>query len=107
MNVREIVESQLTQRTQPGRQVSGSADFALFMSLFSQPGPSVQGTADPLNQHEPHAVTRPIQFTQSISSNPTANIALLKALSQEPLAVGGTSPYDAVEAVDNLLIAKA
>lgn len=107
MSIREVLETQLTHEVRPGAKVSGNANFALFMSLFTQPGPSLRQDIDTLNQHQPHAVTRPIQFSGQIGSNPSANIALLKALSQEPLAEGPATPYDAVSAVDNLLIAQA
>lgn len=103
MNIRDVVESQLTHEVKPGTKVSGSANFALFMSLFTQPGPSLRTAPDTLNQHEPHAVTRPIQFSQSMQGDPTASIALLKALSHEPLATGASAAYDAVAALDNLL----
>lgn len=103
MNIRDVLETQLTHEVKPGNRVSGNANFALFMSLFTQPGPSLRTEADTLNQHEPHAVTRPIQFSGNIGNNPSANIALLKALSQEPLARGPATAYNAVEAVDNLI----
>ncbi|MFD1382005.1 hypothetical protein ACFQ45_01415 [Rhodanobacter aciditrophus] len=107
MNIRDVLETQLTSEVRPGGKVSGSANFALFMSLFTQPGPSLREQADTLNQHQPHAVTRPIQFSSQISANPGANIALLKALSQEPLAEGPAAAYDAVEALDNLISTRA
>ncbi|MBM6551484.1 hypothetical protein [Marinomonas ostreistagni] len=107
MNIRDVLETQLTHEVKAGNRVSGNANFALFMSLFSQPGPSLRNDVDTLNQHEPHAVTRPIQFSASIGSNPSANIALLKALSHEPLASGAMAAYNAVEAVDNLLSTQA
>ncbi|WP_425641656.1 hypothetical protein ACPUEK_17640 [Marinomonas gallaica] len=107
MNIRDVLETQLTHEVKAGARVSGNANFALFMSLFSQPGPSLRNAEDTLNQHQPHAVNRPIQFSAGIGSNPTANIALLKALSHEPLAQGAASAYNAVDAVDNLLTAQA
>lgn len=107
MNIRDVLETQLTHEVKAGAKVSGNANFALFMSLFTQPGPSVRTEEDTLNQHQPHAVTRPIQFSAGISENPSANIALLKALSQEPLASGPASPYNAVEAVENLISTQA
>ncbi|MCB5161042.1 hypothetical protein [Marinomonas algarum] len=97
MNIRDVVETQVTQSSQAGQPVSGNAHFALLMSLFNQPGPSIIDTPDTLSAHQPHAITRPIQFSHSISENPSANIALLKALSLEPLAEGRSTPYDAVE----------
>lgn len=103
MNIREIVESQITQGTRKGSPVSGNAQFALLMSLFSQPGPALIDTSDQLNQHEVHAVNRPIRFSHNITANPGANIALLKALGQEPLAVGTSTPYNPVESVNALL----
>lgn len=107
MNIRDVLETQLTHEVKPGNRVSGSANFALFMSLFSQPGPSLRSDVDTLNQHEPHAVNRPIQFSGSIGTNPEANIALLKALSQEPLANGRGAEYNAIDAVDNLISTRA
>ncbi|EAQ66528.1 hypothetical protein MED121_07585 [Marinomonas sp. MED121] len=103
MNIINIVESQITQRTQPGNSVSHNAQFALLMSLFTQPGPSLYNEEDTLNQHSYHAVNRPISFNQPINDNPQANIALLKALGSEPLMEAGSSPYDAVESVNNLI----
>ncbi|WP_067014456.1 hypothetical protein [Marinomonas spartinae] len=103
MNIRSIVETQLTQSSYEGSPVSGSANFALFMSLFNQPGPSIIDTNDTLNRHEPHAVIRPIQFSHSIMENPEANIAMLKSLSEEPLAQGPAYQYNAVEALENQL----
>ena len=103
MNIRDVVESQITYGTRKGSQVSGSAQFALLMSLFSQPGPSLQGATDNLNRHEPHPVNRPIRFSHTITDNPSANIALLKALGEEPLSSGYSPPYDAIASVDNLL----
>ncbi|MCW4629198.1 MULTISPECIES: hypothetical protein [Marinomonas] len=103
MNIRDIVETQVTQSSRAGQPVSGNANFALLMSLFSQPGPSLIDTADKLSQHQPHAVTRPMQFSQSIGENPIANIALLKALSFEPLAEGPAYQYDAVESLERQL----
>jgi hypothetical protein len=100
MNIREIVETQLTQSSKAGRPVSGNAHFALLMSLFNQPGPSVINTPDELSFHQPHAITRPIQFSHSIGENPIANIALLKALSFEPLAEGPAYQYDAIESLE-------
>ncbi|NVK73338.1 hypothetical protein C0J08_04300 [Marinomonas sp. CT5] len=97
MNIREIVETQLTQASKEGKPVSGSANFALLMSLFNQPGPSIMDTPDELNFHQSHAITRPMQFSHEIGANPVANIALLKALSFEPLANGPAHEYDAVE----------
>ncbi|CUB05126.1 hypothetical protein [Marinomonas fungiae] len=103
MNIRDVLETQLTHEVKAGSRVSGNANFALFMSLFTQPGPSLRNAEDTLSVHEPHAVTRPIQFSGGIGANPTANLALLKALSQEPLAQGNIAAYDAVAAVDNLI----
>ncbi|MEP0071188.1 MAG: hypothetical protein ABJE79_00685 [Marinomonas sp.] len=100
MNIREIVETQVTQNSKAGSPVSGNAHFALMMSLFSQPGPSLLNTADSLNAHQPHALTRPMQFSHRIGSNPVANLALLKALSQEPLASGEAFQYDLVESLE-------
>lgn len=100
MNIREIVETQVTQNSKAGSPVSGNAHFALMMSLFSQPGPSLLDTVDTLNLHHPHALTRPMQFSQRIGSNPIANLALLKALSQEPLAAGEAYQYDLVESLE-------
>ncbi|TYL47102.1 hypothetical protein [Marinomonas sp. IMCC 4694] len=97
MNIREIVETQVTQGSKAGQSVTGNAHFALLMSLFNQPGPSLQDTPDTLNFHKPHAITRPMQFSHSISHNPIANLALLKALSQEPLSDGPAYQYDAVK----------
>ncbi|MBJ7537024.1 hypothetical protein [Marinomonas transparens] len=101
MNIRDIVEVQVTQGSKAGKPVSGSAQFALLMSLFNQPGPSLIDTPDTQNLHEPHALTRPIQFSHNISGNPSANIALLKALSEEPLAPGPAYQYDLVENLEN------
>ncbi|WP_111638121.1 hypothetical protein [Marinomonas shanghaiensis] len=103
MNIREIVETQVTQSSRAGQAVSGNANFALLMSLFNQPGPSLMDTPDQLSQHQPHAITRPIQFSHSIGENPLANIALLKALSFEPLAEGPAYQYDAVESLERQL----
>lgn len=97
MSIREIVETQVTQSSSAGKPVSGNAHFALMMSLFSQPGPSFIDAPDTLNEHKPHAITRAVQFSHEIGENPVANIALLKALSLEPLAEGPASPYDAIE----------
>ncbi|MBJ7549825.1 hypothetical protein JHD44_03970 [Marinomonas ostreistagni] len=107
MNIRNVIETQLTHEVKAGSPVSGNANFALFMSLFTQPGPSIQNQEDTLSRHEPHAVTRPIQFSGGIEANPTANLALLKALSHEPLAQGNLAAYDAVAAVDNLISTQA
>lgn len=107
MNIRDVLETQLTHEVKSGSRVSGNANFALFMSLFSQPGPSIRNDVDTLNQHQPHAVTRPIQFSSTIGTNPTANLALLKALSHEPLAQGNAAAYNAVEAFDNLISTQA
>lgn len=100
MNIREIVETQVTQNSKAGNPVSGNAHFALMMSLFSQPGPSLLNTVDALNTHQPHALTRPIQFSHRIGDNPVANLALLKALSLEPLADGPAYQHDAVESLE-------
>ena len=107
MNIRNVIETQLTHEVKAGSPVSGNANFALFMSLFTQPGPSIQNQEDTLSRQEPHAVTRPIQFSGGIEANPTANLALLKALSHEPLAQGNLAAYDAVAAVDNLISTQA
>lgn len=107
MNIRGIVETQLTQESRAGKPVSGDAQFALFMSLFSQPGPAIIDQQDELNQHQPHAITRPAYFSQGISSNPEANIALLKALSAEPLAQGEAYQYDAIANLENQLSMRA
>ncbi|MEO9655874.1 hypothetical protein [Marinomonas sp.] len=101
MNIRGIVETQLTQDSRAGKAVSGDAQFALFMSLFTQPGPPVMETNDELNQHQPHAITRPAYFSQGIANNPEANIALLKALAAEPLAEGSAYQYDAIANLEN------
>jgi len=106
MNIRDIVETQVTQSSQAGKSVSGNAQFALLMSLFNQPGPSLIDTPDELNFHQPHALTRPMQFSHSIKENPIANIALLKALSQEPLAEGPAYQYDAVESLEQQINTK-
>lgn len=103
MNIRNIVERQITQQTHEGTVVSGTAQFALLMSLFSQPGPALYNTDDKLNQHMYHPVTRPIGFANKIGNNPTANIALLKALGGEPLLEDLSTPYDAVTSVNRLL----
>ncbi|BDX03780.1 hypothetical protein MACH16_25280 [Marinomonas pontica] len=100
MNIREIVETQITQSSKAGSPVSGNAHFALLMSLFNQPGPSIMDAPDTLSQHPPHAVTRPMQFSHHIGENPIANIALLKALSAEPLAEGPAYQYDPVESLE-------
>ena len=100
MNIREIVETQVTQSYNEGSPVSGNAHFALMMSLFSQPGPSLMDSPDTLNAHQPHAITRSMQFSNNIGENPVANIALLKALSLEPLAEGTAYQYDAVESLE-------
>ncbi|RBP83080.1 hypothetical protein EBI01_12285 [Marinomonas rhizomae] len=100
MNIREVVETQVTQSSKAGKPVSGNAHFALLMSLFNQPGPSVIDTPDELSVHQPHAITRPIQFSHGIGANPIANIALLKALSFEPLAEGPAHKYDAIESLE-------
>jgi len=100
MSIREIVETQVTQSSKAGKPVSGSAHFALLMSLFNQPGPSILDSPDELSFHQPHAITRPMQFSHGISKNPVANIALLKALSFEPLAPGPAYQYDAVESLE-------
>ena len=100
MNIREIVETQVTQSSKAGQPVSGSAHFALLMSLFNQPGPSIIDSPDELSFHQPHALTRPMQFSQGIGENPIANIALLKALSLEPLARGPAYKYDVVESLE-------
>ncbi|KZN13531.1 hypothetical protein [Marinomonas sp. TW1] len=101
MSIREIVETQVTQSNLAGKSVSGSPQFALMMSLFSQPGPSLINAKDRLNEHQAHAITRPMHFSQGISHNPVANIALLKALNQEPLAEGTPFEYDLVESLEN------
>ncbi|BFM50809.1 hypothetical protein [Marinomonas sp. THO17] len=101
MSIREIVETQVTQSSITGQSVSGSPQFALMMSLFSQPGPSLINSKDKLNAHSPHAITRPMQFAHGIASNPEANIALLKALNEEPLADGPSFEYDLVESLEN------
>lgn len=103
MNIREIVETQITQSSKAGQAVSGNANFALLMSLFNQPGPSIMNADDELSFHQPHALTRPMQFSNNIGENPIANIALLKALSQEPLASGPAYQYDAVESLERQL----
>ncbi|AWX99797.1 hypothetical protein A8139_07180 [Marinomonas primoryensis] len=100
MNIREIVETQVTQSSKAGKPVSGNAQFALLMSLFNQPGPPLINTPDTLSFHQPHAITRPMHFSHSIEENPIANIALLKALSFEPLAEGPAYQYDAVESLE-------
>lgn len=100
MNIRDIVETQVTKGSKAGQPVTGSANFALLMSLFNQPGPSLLDTPDTLNFHTPHAITRPIQFSHSISDNPIANIALLKALSQEPLSPGPAYQYNAIDTLE-------
>lgn len=105
MNIREIVETQVTQSSQAGQPVSGNAHFALMMSLFSQPGPSLFDEPDTLNEHQPHAVIRPMQFSNEIASNTVANIALLKSLSQEPLASGPAYTYDAIESLEQQILA--
>ena len=101
MNIRDVVQTQFTQSTTAGKPVSGNAQFALLMSLFSQPGPAIIDMPDTRVQHEPHALIRPIQFSNSIVENPTANIALLKALNEEPLAQGMPFHYNAVEALES------
>lgn len=106
MNIRHIVEQQITQQTREGAVVSNSAQFALLMSLFNQPGPAIYTAEDTLNQHTYHALNRPIGFSSRIDSNPVANIALLKALGDEPLIDDYSSPYDPVKSV-NRLLAKA
>lgn len=103
MNIINLVESQITQRTQAGSSVSNNAQFALLMSLFTQPGPALLNDADSLNQHSYHAVNRPISFKQTIHTNPEANIALLKALGSEPLIEANSTPYNALESVNNLI----
>ncbi|TBR43473.1 hypothetical protein CBF23_004645 [Marinomonas agarivorans] len=103
MNIRNIVERQITQQTHEGTVVSNTAQFALLMSLFSQPGPALYDTDDMLNQHTYHPIARPIGFANKIDSNPTANIALLKALGAEPLVEDISTPYDAVNSVNRLL----
>jgi len=100
MNIRDIVETQVTQGSRAGQPVSGNAHFALLMSLFHQPGPSIIDTPDELSHHQPHAITRPMHFSHGISGNPVANIALLKALSHEPLAEGAAYRYDAVDSLE-------
>lgn len=100
MNIREIVETQVTQSSQAGNPVSGNAHFALMMSLFSQPGPSLMAAPDTLNTHKPHALTRSLQFSNDIGENPIANIALLKALSLEPLIEGPAYQYDVVKSLE-------
>ena len=106
MNIREIVETQVTQSYNEGSPVSGNAHFALMMSLFSQPGPSLIDAPDALNAHKPHAITRSMQFSNNIGENPVANIALLKALSLEPLAEGPAYQYDVVESVEKQIHAR-
>ncbi|GAB3480691.1 hypothetical protein [Marinomonas epiphytica] len=101
MNIRGVVETQLTQRSQPGQPVNGNAQFALFMSLFNQPGPATLEAEDTFVQHEPHAVVRPTQFSHSIANNPTANIALIKALGEEPLASGPAYQLDVIETLEH------
>lgn len=101
MNIRDVVQTQLTQSTSAGKVVSGNAQFALMMSLFSQPGPAIMDEPDTRSLHEPHAITRPIQFSAGITDNPSANIALLKALNEEPLAQGMPYQYNAVEALES------
>lgn len=103
MNIINIVESQITQRTHAGSSVSNNAQFALLMSLFTQPGPAIYNDEDSLNQHSYHAVNRPISFKQTIHTNPQANIALLKALGSEPLIEANSTPYDALESVSTLI----
>jgi len=103
MNIRNIVERQITRHSKEGATVSNSAQFALLMSLFSQPGPSLYSAEDKLNQHVYHALNRPISFSSTISTNPIANIALLKALVDEPLIDDISMPYDAVKSVNRLL----
>jgi len=103
MNIINIVETQITQQSRAGSSVSNSAQFALLMSLFTQPGPSIFNDEDSLNQHSYHAVNRPISFKQTIHSNPEANIALLKALGSEPLIEANSAPYDALTSVNNLI----
>lgn len=103
MNIINIVESQITQQSRAGSSVSNNAQFALLMSLFTQPGPSIYNAEDTLNQHSYHAVNRPISFKQAINANPEANIALLKALDSEPLVEASSSPYDALESIHNLI----
>ncbi|MCZ2721146.1 hypothetical protein O1D97_05645 [Marinomonas sp. 15G1-11] len=103
MNIREIVETQITHSTQKGKAVSGNPQFALLMSLFAQPGPALQSAPDTLSQQEVHAVNRPIRFSHHISSNPSANIALLKALGEEPLALGLGEKYDPIKSIESLL----
>lgn len=103
MNIINIVESQITQQTRAGSSVSNNAQFALLMSLFTQPGPAILNDEDNLNQHSYHAVNRPISFNQAIHNNPEANIALLKALGSEPLIEAGSTPYDALESVNKLI----
>lgn len=106
MNIRNIVESEITQHSHEGAVVSNSAQFALLMSLFSQPGPAIYEGEDTLNQHMYHPLSRPIGFSGTITSNPQANIALLKALGEEPLVEDYSTPYDPVKSV-NRLLAKA
>lgn len=103
MNVRNIVEREITQQTYEGRHVSGSAQFALLMSLFSQPGPALYSTDDKMNQHSYHPITRPIAFSAKIEENPEASIALLKALGGEPLIEKLSTPYDPVQSITRLL----
>lgn len=103
MNIREIVETQITHATQKGKAVSGNPQFALLMSLFSQPGPALQSAPDNLSHHEAHAINRPMRFSHTISSNPGANIALLKALGEEPLSQGFNEAYDPVKSIESLL----
>lgn len=103
MNIRNIVEREITQQTYEGAAVSGTAQFALLMSLFSQPGPALYENDDTLNQHMYHPITRPIAFSHKIDGNPIANIALLKALGGEPLIEEISTPYDPVKNVNRLL----
>ncbi|MCV2401547.1 hypothetical protein OFY17_01500 [Marinomonas sp. C2222] len=100
MNIRQIVETQVTQSAKTSPVMSGNANFALMMSLFSQPGPSIVNNQDTLNKHEPHAITRPIQLSQGLSGDPIANIALIKALSNEPLATGQAYQHDIIDTVE-------
>lgn len=106
MNIREIIETQVTQSYNAGKPVSGNAHFALMMSLFSQPGPSLINYPDTLNAHQPHALTRSMQFSHEIGENTVANIALAKALSMEPLAEGPAYQYDVVESVEKQINAR-
>jgi hypothetical protein len=103
MNIINIVESQITQQTRAGSSVSNNAQFALLMSLFTQPGPAIYNDNDSLNQHSYHAVNRPISFKQTIHTNPEANIALLKALGSEPLIEESSTPYDALASINSLI----